>query len=1227
MATTARDLVFIIRAENQATRAIKSMARDFGSLGRLKAAQNAAAEAAAKASLANEAKLSRIQQQMRVNTNALNAAEERLQKTRSAAAKLTAAANDKILTQDRAIQEQLAKIQTQESKLAETRRATTMFGQPGQLRALPGKNYSETQEILSRQAADLTNMQAAHAQMQQRLAIAQGVPANIAAAEAASLAVQAERIGTLTARQKMLARSSDEVAAAGKRQAAEWDRLGRILPYQRLSAFGAMLQRIGRTARLTGIVTGAVFGALAVHAARFESQTTLAATQARPNDAPISATANIANRLNTEILKQMQRFPATAKEMSDSFYQIFSGTNIQGVKEAAKDVEVFNKMAVAGSSSLDSMTQAGISIRNIFPSEFKNMTDAANVFFAAVRYGRTTADQLAQSLGYISPLVKDAGISFRGLAQDMAFFTRQTGGNMTRQDAQGLARLIQLFARADVQAGLASKGINVFNQQTGRMRPIVEILGEIHDKLKLNPQETLNFFKTISASGSGKGGTQGTIQAIRIFSQGINNIKAYREVAQRVAGDNDEMTKSFLAMQRTPGVRWEVFTNQMKALAIVVGEQAIPAFLSMAKPVTSLLHWFNNLSNGNKKLIAQFAVYGSVGAIVAGTFLGIAGSVLKLVAAMRIIALSGGLRVALGLGGEAGMAAAGAAIPLGVIAGIAGLIILLHQYPGALSAASNAIGGLRGAMLALGIVIAGLTFRSLLLSLAVVGESLAGASAATLILRSRLLSLGLIAIPAIVIPVIYKVSKDLQSTHGHDVRQAQYSKNPFVGGVQRAQDSLTYGFDRLFGRSPTESREAVAGTNNMGLTLFPHETKMKTISDFMKRRVGNLLGDMQVSMSDLEKATKAAYNGDYETFNKIYKKYLPSASKRVQNLRDANPRAISLAGQALTAQQGAVKTVLTKTFMQRLREVADLSAKYEKDHSLASLKKLQDARTLLDRDYNSKLYQTYIDDYLSRVESADKKSVKKRIDEGKKQAKAAAKELSNAYSNIMSTYQTFLQQNQTNFGSLFSGPFINSPGVQARLGINNNKVTSQDVLRDLHSQLFQFNRLNTNIRQIGRRGGPQSLIDQLRAAGPGALPDIEAINKMSGPQFREYVATWRKSQNAIKSATMSQLQHQIAIYRKFGSKVALAIIAGIKGEDPKLQNELERVINRMFPDLAKKAAKAPNVTPTGSKGSLAPVQHQTTHHSTTNLHVHNPVSHSVETSTKKALFAIKTRKR
>jgi hypothetical protein len=382
------------------------------------------------------------------------------------------------------------------------------------------------------------------------------------------------------------------------------------------------LRHLGRTLVITGGVALAIFGAMAASAAKSSKEMTLAATQARPAGAGAGATRAISGHLFDTVLSQMQRFPATSQEMADSLYQIFSGTNVQNIGKATEMLKTFNQMAVAGGTDLKTMTDAGISIYNNFPGQFKNMTQAANRFFAAVRFGRMNADQFAKSLSFILPIAKEAGMTFDDVGAAMAFLTRQTGARRTTQDAQGLARLIQLLARPEVQAGLKGRGVDVI--AGGKMRPILDIMTDIHDKIHMTNVEWLNFFKTMSATNTSKG-LQGTQQAIRVFAQYQQNIKGAIDVNKQLRRDNDELVKSFAAMSRDPGVRWQVFQNQMRALALTVGRDLIPVFARVGYVVAVAAKAFMAIPHPIRTIIIDFTALLAIATVIIGILASMAG--------------------------------------------------------------------------------------------------------------------------------------------------------------------------------------------------------------------------------------------------------------------------------------------------------------------------------------------------------------------------------------------------------------------------------------------------------------------------------------------------------------------------------------------------------------------------------------------------------------------------
>jgi TP901 family phage tail tape measure protein len=386
-----------------------------------------------------------------------------------------------------------------------------------------------------------------------------------------------------------------------------------------------------------GLIGTAAMGAAASAAAKFSTQFTLAATQARRPGQGADATARIATNVQRQVMSLMQQFPASAQEMADSFYQIFSGTNIQNVKVATSAVRVFNQMAVAGGTDLKTMTDAGISLYNNFGGlhgEFKNLTQAGNAFFAAVRYGRMNAEQFANSLPNVLAIAKQVGLSFNDIAGAMATLTRQTGGKFTTRDATGIARMIEIFARPDFQAGAKKFGVSIKDDVTGNMRPLLDIIDEFSRKTRGRARiDMLSLFKEVSGLGSatGRGGTQGTIQARRAFAFLINDIDKYRNVSGLVRTDNNELSKSFEAMSKTPGVQWQLFVNRLRVLVYEIGTNAIPAFIALGRPVEHAVKWFNDLDDHTKHLIATITTFAAAGLLIVGVLSSMTGGVARLV--------------------------------------------------------------------------------------------------------------------------------------------------------------------------------------------------------------------------------------------------------------------------------------------------------------------------------------------------------------------------------------------------------------------------------------------------------------------------------------------------------------------------------------------------------------------------------------------------------------------
>lgn len=188
-------------------------------------------------------------------------------------------------------------------------------------------------------------------------------------------------------------------------------------------------------------------------------------------------------------------------------------------------------------------------------------------------------------------------------------------------------------------------------------------------------------------------------------------------------------------------------------------------------------------------------------------------------------------------------------------------------------------------------------------------------------------------------------------------------------------------------------------------------------------------------------------------------------------------------------------------------------------------------------------------------------------------------------------YESLLQQNQQNFGTLFSGPFINSPAMQNYTQWG-GKLTGRQLTKDLQSQVRQFREFNNLLTGLARRGAPQELINQLRAMGPAAIQQIRTLSRMSGPELRKYFNLFKQGQAEIHRATMQQLNQQLKDYLRYGRNIGRAMIAGLRQESPALTKAIERAVRNALGG-------------TGTGGGGRGAHHRRTDHSEVHHHQHD----------------------
>jgi TP901 family phage tail tape measure protein len=1217
VAFSARDIFLSVRVIDRATRPLRGIS------GELRAMQGTSAGVAA--------------QRARVNKELAGispggAARQRLLDKQLASHKAIEQSNKRLLSSQAAITTNMANQELHAANLAKQRRIVAALDEAGApATALVGKGagartVEEHRQLLKgmetralalqrgmtslarAQLIETGTLDAAHAKLQRNIG---------------DIAAMDQRVAQLTAKEQALARV--ESAYLSQENTAKWSQRSRTI------------RHVGNVLTIGGVAATAAFGLAARTAADFRTQTILAATQARPPGAPASATAGIASRLNEVVLKQMRQFPATANEMSQALYSIFSGTNIQQIPRAAQLLKIFNQEAVAGGTSLDTMVQAGISLYNNFPREFRNMTSAGNKFFAMVRYGRGTADQFAAALSPILPIAKQAGQNFDEVSGTLAFLSRQSKD--VTQNSQGYARLLLLLARPEVRQGFQKIGVSVTDSR-GRIRNLIDIITELKQHLKLTPVEALTFFKTISQQATGRG-TAGTIQAQRVFARLYEGLDQYRVVARETTRDNGEFQRSFEALSKSPGVQWKIFTNQLKALVILVGEQAIPAFAKLGQYIGIAVHWFQQLSPHTQHLIGYFGAMVAVGTLVGGVLLAIGGGLASIVFTLRMLA---GNKVLAGLAADAeraggattamkgagaiglmrasrGRTAASRFGPLsdetgavtgkmiGLLAVLGPTLYILTQYPGVIGKIINALGGLSNALslLTASMVANSLAKRGFL-------GDLAGLSG-----LAKFTRVGAVAGYIYMLQQISRAEEDAKKHHktfwgemAHGLRPTPFFKSMasnFVAAASFGQAHVFQDTDKF--KDPVMStqifqkqierlrQQATQISRRTQLPELLATTKLQPIVPKPLKTLVEVRPHMpENAQAMIDRATQMAHLNMHLPVDKlalgdvIRKAALAAVGSLGIRIPAAGDKALKKMQQLeQTATQFGYKKI-TPNFTTLYNNLIKAKKLLDQAHAALQLSDTPANRRASIAAFAN--YQKALDaltNGATKTQVAAAKDAANQIDKVEKARITKQKQnLKTAIDNVQSMYDSLLQQNQQLFGTLFQGPFLTSPAEQAKRewGV---KTTSRGLLRDLRAQNTQFVRFEGALNRLRRRGAPQQLISQLQQLGPEALPNIQLLTKMQPNQWRQYTRAFREGQNLIKQQTTRDLNAQLALYRRFGKKVGEQIVLGIRDQSTPMRSELRRLVLNMFPELKPGTGRAANRNP-----STKPVVHHHVHH-------------------------------
>lgn len=381
---------------------------------------------------------------------------------------------------------------------------------------------------------------------------------------------------------------------------------------------GASMVALGQKMRYASMLIGGGLIASTKSAITFEDSfkkvKTLTDTNVMSFDEMKSAIMDLSNQTGI-----------SASEISDSVYQALSAS------VDTKDVIAFTKeatnLAKTGFTTTSDAVDVLTTIINAYGMEAKDVNRISGVLIQTQNDGKTTVDQLAKSMGKVIPTAKAFGVKIEDLGTSYAIMTRN--GTSTREATTQINRVISELGKegSTVSKVLKDKTGKSFSELMKEGKSLGDVMQILQDSVGGNSDKFFNLWKSQVA---GKG-------ALAMLSEGT---KGYRSELAKMQDSAKNVQKNLERIQNAT-IPLRKAWNQLKNVALLLGEAMLstlaPVFEKMSELMERLYKWFDNLSEGQKKVIVTVLLLLTALSpmlIVLGKIIGIIGTVMSSIGAI-----------------------------------------------------------------------------------------------------------------------------------------------------------------------------------------------------------------------------------------------------------------------------------------------------------------------------------------------------------------------------------------------------------------------------------------------------------------------------------------------------------------------------------------------------------------------------------------------------------------
>ncbi|UOW66856.1 phage tail tape measure protein [Paraclostridium bifermentans] len=566
---------------------------------------------------------------------------------------------------------------------------------------------------------------------------------------------------------------------------------------------------------------------------------------------------------------------------ADAAYQAISA----GVEQAnvTKFLNDANKLAKGGLTDLTTATDLLTSVQNAYGLSQKDMIKVSDTLIQTQNFGKTTVDELAQSMGKVIPTAKNLGVNVDQLGAAYAIMTSKGIG--TAESTTYLNSMFNELGKSGTKVDKALKEVSgkSFKELTESGMSTGDVLGIL---AKHAEDSGLSLSDLFGSAEAGKA-------ALNLMSEGADG---FNEMLKNMTESSGSTNKAFNEMNDTAKEKLTQSLSKLKNALADLGIALIPLVEIVANMISKFSEWVTSIAETNPQLL-ETAV--KIGALVA-----VAGPLILLVGSLITAFTTIGSTLST-VAGIFGITSGAAGILGGILSG--GLIFALFGLIAKLGESREALGWLQDKFGSLGTVIGG------------VCEFIAGIWNLTIDNMINVGKLGFDVLAALidgpggatVKDAFAKYSKGVEETNKKawdnitmkTTRELSQQKNSVDKETKEASDKAKTNTDKM-AKDMTDN--AKKGADGVG-------KEMKNTSKVVMDESGKIPKDVQSNMQKSVQAMRQAGSDIYNGMNTSFSKLASQGKQHFSDLYNGVTRSTSKMASQVISDWNRIRSALSGT--------------------------------------------------------------------------------------------------------------------------------------------------------------------------------------------------------------------------------------------------------------------------------------------------------------------------